>query len=120
VASTGESTLKPLSIGIVACLASVWLVVNTMLTAAAGTMGPALVHFRFFSKLLDVWGSTSAIGLQAMVERLQIVSMGILMAPLKLQGLRTLGHSVDWATMGWAGGRCCLGAGRSASSRAQA
>jgi hypothetical protein len=62
-----------------------------------------LLLFRFLGKLLNVWGSASAIGLQALLERLQAVSMGVWLAPQQLQRYRAVAHSVDWASLGWAG-----------------
>ena len=104
---TGEplatNALQPITIALAACLAAVWLAVNSLLAASGISASPGS---QFLGKLLHLWGSASALGLQALLQRLQVVGSGLLLAPPQLQRYRTLAHSVDWAALGWAGGRC--------------
>jgi hypothetical protein len=102
-----KTLLEPLSIAATAALAASWLVVNSLLAGFSGALGQALLLFRFLGKLLNVWSSASAIGLQALLERLQAVSMGVWLAPQQLQRYRAVAHSVDWASLGWAGELAC-------------
>jgi hypothetical protein len=97
--------LLPTTIALTACLAAVWLAVNSLLAASGPNTSPGLL---FLGKLLHLWGSASALGLQALLQRLQVVGSGLLLAPPQLQRFRSLVHSADWAALGWAGGlrRC--------------
>jgi hypothetical protein len=98
----GTNALQPVTIALAACLAAVWLAVNSLLAASGTSASPGSL---FLGKLLHLWGSASALGLQAFLQRLQVVASGLLLAPPQLQRYRTLVHSVDWAALGWAGGR---------------
>jgi hypothetical protein len=102
-----KTLLEPFSVAATAALAASWLVVNSLLAVSSGALGQASLLFRFLGKLLNVWGSASAIGLQALLERLQAVSIGIWLAPQQLQRYRAVAHSVHWAALGWAGELAC-------------
>jgi hypothetical protein len=78
--------------------------VNALLAASGASASPGPL---FLGKLLHLWGSASALGLQALLQRLQVVGSGLLLAPPQLQHFRALAHSADWAALGWAGGSCC-------------
>ncbi len=88
----------------VSLLGSVWMLISGLLSAAGGLVGQ-MVPLRFLGQLLHLWGAPSSIGLQVLLQKLQLVGSGMYVAPPQLEQYRQAVQGVAWATMRWTGQR---------------
>ncbi len=83
-------------------LASIWALISGLLSTVGGLVGQA-VPLRFLGQLLHTWGAPSSIGLQVLLEKVQLVGSGVYVAPPQLERYRATAEGVAWATMRWTG-----------------
>jgi hypothetical protein len=81
-------------------LGSIW-VANGLLSTAGAAVAKK-VSVRFLEQLLKMWGAPSSIGLQFLVEKLQLVGSGAFVAHPDMEGYRRTVQGLDWATIMWA------------------
>ncbi len=93
--------IKYAGIAATATFALLWMAINTLLAAASAALGSVLLHSRFLCKLLNIWGGTSPLGLQLLVEKLQVLSVGSIIAPAQMPQFRGLSSSLSWSTLAW-------------------
>jgi hypothetical protein len=83
-------------------LASLWLSISALLTVAASVAG-SLTQVQFLWQLLQMWGATSSTGLQLLLQKLQLVGSGRVLAPPQLERYKRAVQGVAWATTDWTG-----------------
>jgi hypothetical protein len=87
----------------VSLLASIWALISGLLSAAGSAVGQALPA-RFLGQLLQMWGAPSSIGLQVLVQKLQLVGSGAYVAHPDMAGTRAKLDGLAWVTMRWTSG----------------
>jgi hypothetical protein len=78
------------------------MLISGLLNMAVNLLA-ALSPLQLLSQLLQRWGAHGAAGLQGLLDRLQVVGSGVLLAPAQLQQYRDVVQGVGWATMQWSG-----------------
>ena len=82
-------------------LTGLWLLINTLLNWLPSVALPGMLQLRLLSKLLSLWNGTSAVGLQVLLEKLQLIGSGLHVAPPQMQQFRDLVKGLSWVTMKW-------------------
>jgi hypothetical protein len=99
----------------VSLLASIWALISGLLSAAGSIVGQ-MMPARFLGQLLQMWGAPSSIGLQVLLQQLQLVGSGVYVSHPDFQGYQKQMEGLAWVTMRWTSGwritgpccTCCL------------
>jgi hypothetical protein len=83
----------------VSLLAALWASISSLMSAAGGLLGG--MPLRFLGQLLHMWGAPSSVGLQALLQKLQLVGSGVYVAPPELERYRQIVQQLGWVTMKW-------------------
>ncbi len=83
----------------VSLLASFWAIISSLMSAAGSLLGG--LPLRFLGQLLHMWGAPSSVGLQVLLQKLQLVGSGVYVAPPELAGYRQTVQRLGWVTMKW-------------------
>jgi hypothetical protein len=82
-------------------LSGFWLLINTMLNWLSSVALPGMLQVRLLSKVLSLWNGSSAVGLQVLLEKLQLIGSGLHVAPPQMVQFRELVKGLSWVTMKW-------------------
>lgn len=97
-----SSSVLSLAATIVAIMfAALWVIIKGLLGLAAAVPAYLLLHFGFVGQLINTWGGTSTMGLQALVAKLQATALSANLAPPQLQDFHHIAGSIAWAAMRW-------------------
>ena len=78
-------------------LASVWAAISGLLGVVASVAG-SLAQAQFLGQLLHMWGAPSAVGLQLLLQKLQLVASGLVLAPPELNRYQETVKGMAWTT----------------------
>jgi hypothetical protein len=81
----------------VGLLASVWAAISGLLGVVASVAG-SLAQAQFLGQLLHMWGAPSAVGLQLLLQKLQMVASGLVLAPPQLNRYQETVKGMAWTT----------------------
>jgi hypothetical protein len=87
----------------VSLLGSIWAVISGLLSAAGGVVGQ-MVPMRFLGQLLHLWGAPSSIGLQVLLQKLQLLGSGAYVAHPDMNAYKDRVAGLAWVTMRWTSG----------------
>jgi hypothetical protein len=82
-------------------LTGFWLLINTMLNWLSSVALPGMLQARLLSKVLSLWNGASPVGLQVLLEKLQLIGSGLHVAPPQMVQFRDLVKGLSWVTMRW-------------------
>jgi hypothetical protein len=83
-------------------LSGLWLAISTLTALLSNGLGQSLqLQFSFLSKAIGMWGGSSPVALQLLLERVQLVGTGIHVAPPQMSAYRQQVLQYAWASMRW-------------------
>jgi hypothetical protein len=80
-------------------LTGFWLLINTMLSWLPSVALPGMLQARLLSLVLSLWNGASPVGLQVLLEKLQLIGSGLHVAPPQMVQFRDLVKGLSWLTL---------------------